>query len=70
MPMSHYNLFKDARTILDYHKCHVMLARSARNERKGSEEKFRIPSDVHLPTVHHCIVYDSSTVSKIENSEF
>lgn len=62
-----YFCHPDARETSAYAEEHVSLARSATN--KKSEQEFYIPFDAHLPTTNHCIVYDSNTVSIIENSE-
>lgn len=54
-----------------YYLEHIILARSGVDENSTKDkEKFVIPLDVHLPTTNNVIVYDSKTVSIIENSEF
>ena len=58
----------DARQSQSYSEDHVILARSAINKQPDKQE-FHIPFDAHLPTTEHCVVYDSNTVSIIENSE-
>lgn len=57
----------DTRNVAEYYLDHITLARAAKKE---AGKDFRIPFDVHLPTTDRCIVYDSKTVSIIENSEY
>lgn len=36
---------------------------------QDDQGSYKIPFDVHLPTTLHCAVYDSNTVSTVEDSE-
>ncbi len=61
----------DVRLKKSYYPEHILLARSAVDDNsKKDDDNFVIPLDVHLPTTRHVIVYDSKTVSIIENSKW
>ncbi len=66
------SLHSDTRLTSAYFRDHIILARSAKNKKQDDQNEtpeFFIPFDVHLPTLNYCVVYDSKTVSIIENSE-
>ena len=61
----------DTRSIKDYNDGHIQLAKLAKkatNDNNGAE--YRVPFGAHLPTCLHCVVYDSNTVSVIEDSKW
>ncbi len=43
---------------------------TAKSAKKDDNGKYRIPFGVHLPSCLNCVVYDSNTVSIVENSTF
>ena len=55
----------DARDLVDYNEAHVILAKSAKKDEDG---QYRMPFGVHLPSCLNCVVYDSNTVSIVEDS--
>ena len=57
----------DTRSSADYSEGHILLAKLAKQEEDG--ERYRVPFGAHLHTCLHCVVYDSKTVSVIEDSE-
>ena len=59
-------IYADTRSSEDYNEGHIQLAKLAR---KSDDSSYRVPFGAHLPTCLHCIVYDSKTVSVIEDSE-
>ena len=60
------SVLTDTRSSEDYNEGHVQLAKLAR---KCDDSSYRVPFGAHLPTCLHCVVYDSKTVSVIEDSE-
>ena len=58
----------DTRSSEDYNEGHILLAKLAK---KGTDDGtlYRVPFGANLSTCRHCVVYDSSTVSVIEDSE-
>lgn len=66
-----YLVLFDTRLTSAYFRDHIILARSAKNKKQDDQNEtpeFFIPFDVHLPTLNYCVVYDSKTVSIIENT--
>ena len=58
----------DTRPRDSYDESHISVARFAV---KVNDEDFAVPSvGIEVPTLRHIIVYDSNTVSVVENSEF
>lgn len=57
----------DTRSSADYNEGHIQLAKLAKKEK--DDKTYRVPFGTHLSTCLHCVVYDSNTVSVIENSE-
>eukprot|EP00731_Ephydatia_muelleri_P023673 Em0015g1256a len=60
----HLLLF-DARHAVAYNDCHILLAKHAKKDPDG---KYRVPFGVYLPTCQNCVVYDSNTVSPLEDT--
>lgn len=58
----------DTRSSADYNEGHIQLAKLAKKEK--DDKTYRVPFGTHLPTCLHCVVYDSNTVSVIEDSEY
>ena len=56
----------DTRNSADYNEGHIQLAKLAKKE---DDTTYRVPFGTHLPTCLHCVVYDSNTVSVMEDSE-
>ena len=56
----------DARDNVDYNESHVILSRPSKRDDQG---QYKVPFGIHLPSCLHCIVYDSNTVSVMEDSE-
>lgn len=61
---THLLLF-DARHAVAYNDGHILLAKHAKKDVEG---KYKIPFGIYLPTYWNCVVYDSNTVSTLEDS--